>query len=224
MRVLIVEDDHRLATTLRRVLTEAGMTADVTYDGEQGLEAALAAEYEVILLDLRLPLLNGHQVARRLREQRVHTPILMLTALDPNDDDVASVAGIDDHLTKPFSQRELLAKIRALSRPQPIDRRDALQAGSILLDRGAHVVRVGERRVELTPKEFAILEYFMSNQGRLLAKNAIIEHVWDYEFDGGSNLVEVYVANLRRKLATAGAPDPIVTVRGAGYRFEPTIG
>jgi len=222
MRVLIVEDDHRLATTLRRVLTEAGMTADVTYDGEQGLEAALAADYDVILLDLRLPLLNGHQVARRLREQRVHTPILMLTALDPNDDDVASVAGIDDHLTKPFSQRELLAKIRALSRRQPSDRRDALRAGPILLDRVAHVVRVGDRRVELTPKEFAILEYFMSNQGRLLAKNAIIEHVWDYEFDGGSNLVEVYVGNLRRKLATAGAPDPIVTVRGAGYRFEST--
>jgi two-component system OmpR family response regulator len=221
VRVLIVEDDHRLATTLRRVLTEAGMTADVTYDGEEGLEAALAADYDVILLDLRLPLLNGHQVAQRLREQRVHTPILMLTALDPNDDAVASVAGIDDHLTKPFSQRELLAKIRALSRRLPGDRRDTLRAGQILLDRVAHIVRVGDRRVEVTPKEFAILEFFMSNPGRLLTKTAIIEHVWDYEFDGGSNLVEVYVGNLRRKLATAGAADPIATVRGAGYRFEP---
>ncbi len=221
MRVLIVEDDHRLATTLRRVLAESGMSADVTYDGEEGLEAALAADYDVILLDLRLPLLNGNQVARRLREQRVHTPILMLTALDPTDDAVASVTGIDDHLEKPFSQRELLAKIRALSRRPPSDRRDAIRVGPILLNRVAHIVRVGDRRVELTPKEFAILEYFMSNPGRLLTKTAIIEHVWDYEFDGGSNLVEVYVGNLRRKLATAGASDPIVTVRGAGYRFEP---
>jgi DNA-binding response OmpR family regulator len=220
MRVLIVEDDHRLATTVRRVLTEAGMTAEVTYDGEEGLEAALASDYDVILLDLRLPLLNGHQVAHRLREQRVHTPILMLTALDPTDDAVASVTGIDDHLVKPFSQRELLAKIRALSRRLPGDRRDSLRAGPILLDRVAHIVRVGDRRIEVTPKEFAILEYFMSNPGRLLTKTAIIEHVWDYEFDGGSNLVEVYVGNLRRKLATAGAADPFVTVRGAGYRFE----
>ena len=220
MRVLIVEDDHRLAATLRRVLTEAGMAADMTYDGEEGLEAALGADYDVILLDLRLPPLNGHQVASRLREQRVHTPILMLTALDPNDDDVASVAGIDDHLTKPFSQRELLARIRGLSHRQPRGQPEALHAGSILLDRVAHIVRVRDRRVELTPKEFAILEYFMSNPGRLLTKTAIIEHVWDYEFEGGGNLVEVYVGNLRRKLATAGAADPIATVRGAGYRFE----
>jgi len=221
VRVLIIEDDHRLATTLRRVLTEAGMAADVTYDGKEGLEAALADSYDVILLDLRLPLLDGSQVAQRLRERRVHTPILMLTALEPTDDAVASGSGIDDHLQKPFSQRDLLAAIRALCRWQPGALADVLRAGRILLDRVAHVVRVGDRRVELTPKEFAILEYFMSNPGRLLTKTAIIEHAWDYEFDGGSNLVEVYVGNLRRKLASAGAADHLATVRGAGYRFEP---
>jgi two-component system OmpR family response regulator len=219
-RVLIVEDDHRLATTLRRVLVEAGMSADVTYDGMEGLEAALASDYDVILLDLRLPLLDGTQVARRLRDHRVHTPILMLTALDPTDEAVASVTGIDDHLQKPFSQRELLARILVLSRRDPWGLPEVLSAGQILLDRVAHVVRVGERRVALTPKEFAILEYFMSNPGRLLTKSAIIEHVWHYEFCGGANLVEVYVANLRRKLGAAGAADAIATVRGAGYRFE----
>jgi DNA-binding response OmpR family regulator len=218
MRVLIVEDDHRLATTLRRVLIECGMVADVTYDGEEGLEAALAAEYDVIVLDLRLPLLSGHQVARRLRGERVHTPILMISALDATED---AVAGVDDHLVKPFSQRELIARIRALGRRQPVARSEAMRAGTILLDPVAHVVRVGDRRVDLTPKEFVILEYFMSNPGRLLTKTAIIEHVWDYEFDGGTNLVEVYVGHLRRKLTAAGAADPIVTVRGAGYRFEP---
>jgi DNA-binding response OmpR family regulator len=220
MRVLIVEDDHRLATTLRRVLTEAGMTAELTYDGQDGLQAALAVDYDVILLDMRLPLLNGHQVARRLREQRVHTPILMLTALDRTDDAVTSVTGIDDHLQKPFSQRELLARIRALSRRPSDGGPDVLRVGAILLDRVGHTVSVNDRRVELTPKEFAILEYFMSNPGRLLTKTAIIEHVWDYEYEGGGNLVEVYVGNLRRKLATAGAAEPIATVRGAGYRFE----
>jgi DNA-binding response OmpR family regulator len=220
VRVLIVEDDHRLAATLRRVLVEAGVSADVTYDGTEGLEAALSTDYDLILLDLLLPLLDGNQVARRLREQRVHTPILMLTALDRTDGAMASVTGVDDHLQKPFSQRELLARIRVLTRGEPGGLPEVLRAGQILLDRVAHVVRVGDRRVELTPKEFAILEYFVSNPGRLLAKTAIIEHVWDYEFDGGANLVEVYVANLRRKLATAGAADPIATVRGAGYRFE----
>ena len=220
MRVLIVEDDHRLASTLRRVLAESGMEADVTYDGEEGLEAALVTDYDVIVLDLRLPLLNGHQVAGQLRGRRVHTPILMLTALDATEDAVAAVAGIDDYLVKPFSQRELMARIRALSRRSPIDRSETLRAGAIVLDPVAHVVRVGDRPVDLTPKEFAILEYFMSHQGRLLTKTAIIEHVWDYEFDGGRNLVEVYIGHLRRKLTAGGAADPFVTLRGAGYRFE----
>lgn len=221
MRVLIVEDDHRLATTLRRVLMESGMAADVAYDGEEGLEAALAADYDVIVLDLRLPLLNGRQLARQLRSRRVHTPILMLTALDANDDAVTSVVGIDDYLVKPFAQRDLLAKIRALSRRHPLDPRDVVRTGPISLDPVAHAVSVGERLLELTPKEFAILEFFMLNPGRLLTKTRILEHVWDYEFDGGRNLVEVYVGQLRRKLTAAGIADPFVTVRGAGYRFQP---
>lgn len=221
MRVLIVEDDHRLATTLRRVLMESGMAADVAYDGEEGLEAALAADYDVIVLDLRLPLLNGRQLARQLRGRRVHTPILMLTALDANDDAVTSVVGIDDYLVKPFAQRDLLAKIRALSRRHPLDPRDVVRTGPISLDPVAHAVSVGERLLELTPKEFAILEFFMLNPGRLLTKTRILEHVWDYEFDGGRNLVEVYVGQLRRKLTAAGIADPFVTVRGAGYRFQP---
>ncbi|HKF77124.1 MAG TPA: response regulator transcription factor [Candidatus Dormibacteraeota bacterium] len=221
MRVLIVEDDHRLATSLRRVLSESGMVADVTYDGEEGLAAAMGAEYDVIVLDLRLPLLNGRQVAGRLRDERVHTPILMLTALDATDEEVVGLAGIDDHLVKPFSQRELMARIRALSRRHRTDHSARLRAGRIQLDPVAHVVLVGDQQVDLTPKEFAILEYFMLSPGRLLSKTRIIEHVWDYDFDGGHNLVEVYIGQLRRKLAAAGSDDPFVTVRGAGYRFEP---
>jgi len=221
VRVLIIEDDHRLATALRRVLIEAGMSADVTYDGSEGLESALAASYDVILLDLRLPVLDGGQVTQRLRERRVHTPILLLTALERADDAVASMTGIDEYLQKPFSQRDLLAGIHALCRREPDTPANVLLGGRILLDRVAHVVRVGDRRPELTPKEFAILDHLMSNPGRLLTKTAIVEHVWHYDFDGRSNLVEVYVGNLRRKLATAGAADHIATVRGAGYRFEP---
>ena len=221
MRVLIVEDDHRLATTLRRVLTEAGMAPDVSYDGEEGLRAALSTEYDVIVLDLRLPLLNGHQVAQRLRSERVHTPILLISALDATEEAVTEVGGVDDHLVKPFSLRELIAKLRALGRRQPIPRGDALRAGSIVLDPVVHAVRVGAQPVDLTQKEFAILEYFMSNPGRLLTRTAIIEHVWHYEFEGGGNLVEVYIGHLRRKLTAAGAADPFVTVRGAGYRFDP---
>jgi len=221
MRVLIVEDDHRLATTLRRVMTESGIVADVTYDGEEGLEAALATDYDVIVLDLRLPLLNGHQVVHQLRGKRVHTPILLVTALDATEEPVAAVDGIDDCLVKPFSQRDLMARIRALSRRDRPHLRSVLRTGTIVLDPVAHVVRVRDRPVDLTPKEFAILEYFMSNSGRLLTKTAILEHVWDYEFEGGRNLIEVYIGQLRRKLAAAETVDPIVTVRGAGYRFEP---
>jgi DNA-binding response OmpR family regulator len=219
MHVLIVENEHRLATSLRRALSESGMSADVAHDGEEGLEAASAGHYDVIVLEAMLPLINGRQVARELRDRRVHTPILLLTAVDAIDDGVAALDA-DDYLVKPFSQRELLARIRALSRRQTVSRPAELRAGSILLDPAAHTLYVGDRRVELTGKELSILEFFMLNRGRLLSRSQIIEHVWDYDFDGGRNLIEVYVGRLRRKLMDAGVGDPFVTVRGAGYRFE----
>jgi DNA-binding response OmpR family regulator len=174
----------------------------------------------VIVLDLMLPLLDGLEVTRRLREQRVETPILMLTARDGVDDRVAGLeAGADDYLVKPFALREVVARLRALTRRHVPNRKSQLRAGKVLLDTAAHVLTVDGREVDMTTKEFAILEYFLLNQGRLLTRSQILEHAWDYDFDGGRNLIEVYVGRLRKKLIEAGSHDPFVTIRGSGYRY-----
>ena len=222
MRVLIVEDDHRLAASVRRGLEDAGFAADVVYDGEEALSAALTNSYDLILLDVMLPRVDGLEVSRRLRSRRMHTPILMLTARDSIDDRVLGLeSGADDYLVKPFALREVVARIKALTRRHLADRTAVLTAGPIALDTSARKVSVGGMPLELTAKEYAILEYFMLNQGRLLTRDQVIEHVWDYDFEGGHNLIETYVNRLRVKLARVGAEDPFVTVRGArGYRFE----
>jgi DNA-binding response OmpR family regulator len=222
MRVLIVEDDHRLAASIRRGLETAGFAADTVYDGEEALAAAETTPYDAILLDVMLPSIDGVEVSRRLRRRRVHVPILMLTARDSIDDRVLGLeAGADDYLVKPFALREVVARIRALSRRHLADRNVVLTAGPLALDTAGRKLKVGDQPVEVTPKEYAIVEYFMLNQGRLLTRDQIIEHVWDYDFEGGRNLIETYVNRLRSKLARAGAGDPFVTVRGSGgYRFE----
>jgi DNA-binding response OmpR family regulator len=221
MRVLIVEDDHHLAARLRASLVEAGIAADVVHDGEEGLTAALTTSFDVIVLDVMLPNLGGLEVSRRLRGQRVRTPILMLTGRDAVDDRVSGLeSGADDYLVKPFALREVIARLRALTRRHLADRTVELKAGPVLLDTAAHVLRVNDRAVELTAKEFAILEYFLLNQERLLTRSQIIEHVWDYGFEGGRNLVEVYINRLRRKLIEGGAGDPFITMRGSGYRYS----
>ncbi len=197
------------------------MAVDNAYDGDEGLSGALATPYDVILLDVMLPGMDGFAVARQLRRKRVQTPILMLTARDAVDDRVAGLeAGADDYLVKPFALREVIARLRALARRHLANRASKLQAGPVVLDTAAHRLEVEGRSVELTAKEFAILEYFLLNQGRLLTRGQIIDHVWDYDFSGGRNLVEVYINRLRRKLIEAGAGDPFVTVRGAGYRYS----
>jgi len=222
LKVLIVEDDHRLAASVRRGLEEAGFVTDSVFDGEDALSAALTNSYDVILLDVMLPKIDGLEVSRQLRSRRVHAPILMLTARDSVDDRVHGLeAGADDYLIKPFALREVVARIKALSRRHLTDRTAVLTAGPLALDTTARTLTVGEQPVTLTPKEYAILEYFMLNQGRLLTRDQVIEHVWDYDFDGGRNLIETYVNHLRGKLAAAGAGQPFVTVRGSGgYRFE----
>ena len=220
MRILVVEDDRRLAASLRRSLIESRMAVDVAHDGEEGLAAAASTPYDVIVLDVMLPRLDGLEVTRRLRELRVETPILMLTARDGVDDRVAGLeAGADDYLVKPFALREVVARLRALTRRHVPNRKAQLKAGNLLLDTAAHTLTIDGRDVDLTSKEFAILEYFLLNRGRLLTRSQILEHAWDYDFDGGRNLIEVYVGRLRKKLIEAGAGDPFITVRGSGYRY-----
>jgi DNA-binding response OmpR family regulator len=194
----------------------------VVYDGEEAFAAGSTTPYDVILLDLMLPKVDGVEVSKQLRQQRVQTPILMLTARDSVDDRVLGLeSGADDYLVKPFALREVVARIKALTRRHLADRSAVLTAGGLALDTGAHKLVINEQDIELTPKEFAILEYFMLNQGRLLTRDQIIEHVWNYDFEGGRNLIETYINRLRSKLVKAGGDDPFVTVRGSGgYRFE----
>jgi len=220
MRVLIVEDDRRLAASLRRSLIESRMSVDVMHDGDDGLAAATTTTYDVIVLDLMLPRLNGFDVTRRLRERNVDTPILILTGRDAVDDRVAGLeAGADDYLVKPFALREVVARLRALTRRHLPNRKAQLRGGSVLLDTAAHTLTVDGKAVDLTTKEFAILEYFLLNQGVLLTRSQILEHAWNYDFEGGRNLIEVYIGRLRKKLVEAGAADPFLTVRGSGYRY-----
>jgi DNA-binding response OmpR family regulator len=220
MRVLLVEDDRRLASSVRQALVESRMAVDLAHDGETALAAADGTPYDVIVLDVMLPLMDGFEVTRRLRDRRIQTPILVLTGRDSVDDRVAGLeSGADDYLVKPFALRELIARMRALARRHLSDRKATLRAGKLLLDTAAQRATIDGKPVELTSKEFAILEYFMLNRGRLLSRNQVLQHVWDYDFEGGRNLVEVYIGRLRSKLIRGGTEDPFVTVRGSGYRF-----
>ena len=196
------------------------MAVDVAHNGQDGVAAASTTQYDVIVLDVMLPIFDGFEVARRLREHKVDTPILMLTARDGIDDRVAGLeAGADDYLVKPFALREVVARLRALTRRHVPNRKAELRAGKVTLDTGAHTLTVEGHEVDLTAKEFAILEYFLLNQGRLLTRTQILEHAWDYDFAGGRNLIEVYIGRLRKKLTESGAEDPFVTIRGSGYRY-----
>jgi two-component system copper resistance phosphate regulon response regulator CusR len=221
MRVLIVEDDRRLAASVRHGLEEAGFAADTVYDGEEAIAAALTTDYDVILLDVMLPKLNGIEVSRQLRQHRMDAPVLMLTARDSLEDKVIGLErGADDYLVKPFALREVVARIKALTRRHLVNRTSVVVAGPISLDTGARQLAVFDNQVRLTAKEYAILEYFMLNQRRLITREQVIEHVWNFEFEGGRNLIEVYIGRLRKKIVDAGAGDPFTTLRGAGYRFE----
>lgn len=216
MRVLVVEDEQMLAASLRAGLEAEGFAVDTAHDGETGLWYAREHTYDAILLDLMLPKVNGFKVCQTLRDEGVWTPILMLTA-KAGEWDVAEGldTGADDYLTKPFSFVVLLARLRALLRRGPIERPTSLTVGRVVLDPATQLVAHGGDTVDLTAKEFAVLYFLMRHAGAVVSKTQIVENVWDVEFDGDLNIVEVYVRSLRKKLGA----ETIETIRGAGYRF-----
>jgi DNA-binding response OmpR family regulator len=219
MYVLVVEDERRLAQLVRRVLEEEGHTVDVAHDGEEGLQMALEGTHDVIVLDIMLPLVDGLAVCKSLRQNRMDTPVLLLTALDGVDDRVRGLdAGADDYLPKPFAFQELMARLRALSRRrvQPRDPQE-LTVDDLTLDLRRRRAQRDGRQIELSPKEFSLLEFLMRNQGRVVTRTQILDHLWGYDFATDSNLVDVYVAYLRRKVDKDNSAKLIRTVRGVGY-------
>jgi two-component system, OmpR family, response regulator len=221
MRVLIVEDDVKLAGLIRRGLHDDGMAADVAGKGEDALWMAGATEYDAIVLDVMLPGLDGFEVCRRLRADRVWSPVLMLTARDAVDDRVRGLdTGADDYLTKPFSFAELGARLRALARRGPVERPTVLSAGDLHLDPSSRRVWRRDTDIALSAREFALLETFMRRPGQVLDRFELLEHAWDGAYENRSNVVDVYVRYLRRKVDRPFGVESIETVRGTGYRLR----
>jgi DNA-binding response OmpR family regulator len=221
MRVLVVEDEKRLAAALRRGLEADGFAVDVSLDGNDGLWMAREHEYDAIVLDIMLPGMNGYKVCATLREEGVWTPILMLTAKDGEWDEVEALdTGADDFLTKPFSHAVLVARLRALLRRGARERPTVLEAGDLRLDPAGRRVWRGDVEIEVTAREFALLDFLMRRRGEVVSKRDILEHVWDYDFEGDPNIVEVYVRHLRNKIDRPFDRNAIETVRGSGYRLD----
>jgi two-component system response regulator MprA len=218
MRILVVEDEPKLAAALDEGLREAQYTVDVAADGEEALDFARTSTYDAMVLDIQLPSIGGLEVCRRVRAQGSLTPILLLTARDTPDDKVAGLdRGADDYLTKPFELAELLARLRALLRRNGAQKDGLLRVADLVLDPASRAVHRAERPIELTTREYKILETLLRRPGWVVTRDAIIESVWGFEFPDSSNLIEVYVGRLRRKL---GEPPLILTVRGSGYRLQ----
>jgi two-component system copper resistance phosphate regulon response regulator CusR len=218
MRLLIVEDEKKLADSLALGLRAERFAVDVAYDGTEGKRMALEHPYDLLILDLMLPGLSGTEVMRSVRAVNSHAPILILTALSATQDKVRNFdAGADDYLTKPFAFAELLVRVKALLRRGATPRSDRLQVADLELDRLTQTVRRAGKRIELTSKEYALLEYLMSSAGRVLSRTMIIEHVWDQSFEGLTNIVDVYVRHLRAKIDDPFEHKLVKTVRGAGY-------
>jgi DNA-binding response OmpR family regulator len=225
VRVLVVEDEERLGAILRRGLTQEGFAVDVAGDGREGFELARTGGYDAIVLDILLPGINGYKVCAQLREEGIWTPILMLTAKSGEYDHAEALdTGADDFLAKPFSFVVLLAHLRALIRRGGGERPAVLTAGDLRLDPASRRCFRGEEKIELSPRQFSLLEYLMRHKGEACPKSEILDHVWDQAFDGDPNIVEVYIRSLRRKLDIPFGRQALQTVRGSGYRVDPDGG
>jgi two-component system, OmpR family, response regulator len=220
MRVLVVEDERKLGELLRRGLGEEGYAADLADRGEEALWMVKAVDYDVIVLDVMLPGADGFEICRRMRDSGVWAPVLMLTARDAVDDRVSGLdAGADDYLTKPFAFEELLARLRALTRRAPAERPPVLEVGDLRLDPAAHRAWRGDQELELSAKEFALLELFMRRPGMTLSRTQLLDGAWDIAFESRSNVIDVYVRYLREKIDRPFGRHSIETIRGVGYRL-----
>src|ERR1700688_549481 len=218
MRLLIVEDDRKLADFIARGLRAEGYAVDLAADGREGGNYIDAYQYDLLILDLMLPLVSGTELLRIVRRSNPTLPVLVLTARDATDDKVKHFeAGADDYLTKPFDFAELVVRVKALLRRTPIERTDVLRIANLELNRLTQQVRRGSQRIDLTAKEYALLEYLMSSAGRVFSRTMILEHVWDQSFEGATNIVDFPARSLRRKIAEPFPVDLIHTVRGVGY-------
>ena len=221
MRLLVVEDEKKVASFVRKGLEEEGYAVDVAADGESGLELALDQVHDLIILDIHLPRMNGLRVLQELRRKKVKTPVLLLTVRATIEDKVLGLdAGADDYLTKPFAFQELVARVRALLRRRAEAEPPVLQIADLVLDPARRTVFRGGEKIELTAKEYTLLDYLMRNPGRVLTRTLIGEHVWDYDFDTSTNVIDVYVNYLRKKIDAGRETKLIHTVRGVGYMLK----
>ncbi|MCL5410511.1 MAG: response regulator transcription factor [Patescibacteria group bacterium] len=221
MRILVIEDEHKIANSIKQGLEQEKFVVDTVYDGKSGLDLASTEEYDLIILDRMLPEMDGIIITKKLRKQKIHTPILMLTAKGQIEDKVEGLdCGADDYLTKPFAFTELLARIRAISRRPKNSTDSVLKVADLTMDTTAYQVKRGEKKINLSSKEFVLLEYLMRHPNRIIKKEQIINNVWSYDADVLPNSVEVYIKHLRDKIDTPFNDQPLIhTIRGFGYKI-----